>query len=77
MVTPELIHTSYTKLTEMVIFMYLGACVCNTITIKGKATMILRGNMGGILYLAREGIREELEEGNEKELCYIYIFNYF
>lgn len=39
-------HTSNTKLTEMVIFMYLGACVCNTITIKGKATMILRGNMG-------------------------------
>lgn len=51
--------------------------MCNTITVKGKATMILRGNMGGILYLAREGIREKLEEGNEKELCYIYIFNYF
>lgn len=50
--------------------MYLGAHVCKAITVKGKSAMILRGNMGA----SKGVIWEELERGNGKEMCYIYIF---
>lgn len=69
MVGPEIMHTSHTKWTQQVVFLYLCVYVYIKI-IKQKETMNLKGSEGRETGGARRkghgrGWREEEERGND------------